>query len=47
MLWQNFTYFCTKLYEIIRRKSEPEEGKKVIKRTEKEKADLMKEVMGK
>ena len=46
MLWQKFNY-CTKLYAIIRRKSETEEGEKVIKRTETEKADLMKEVMGK
>ena len=32
---------------IWRRKSEPEEGEKVYKRTEKEKADLMNEVMQK
>ena len=36
-----------RLNGIIRRKSEPEEGEKVYKRTEKEKADLMNEVMQK
>ena len=32
---------------ILRRKSEPEEGEKVIKRTQKEKDELMREVMKK